>query len=114
MAEGGIKAESGLAQALVGGAEHIVVGETMANGKAPGLLMGQAEMAHGKGPLLWRQLPWRMALGAWWVRMVWIRRQRAGRRVGTPVTAVNSLEILTSRTPQTIEISLPATAAEAS
>jgi len=59
VAKGGIKAERGFAEALVGGAEHIVVGETMAEGKASGLLMGQAEMAHGKGPLLWREAPWR-------------------------------------------------------
>ena len=39
MAEGGIKAESSLAEPLVGGAKHIVVDEAMANGKAPGLLM---------------------------------------------------------------------------
>jgi hypothetical protein len=59
MAKGGIKAKSSLAEPLVGGAEHIVVGETMAEGKAAGLLMSQAEMAHGKGLLLWRQPPWR-------------------------------------------------------
>jgi hypothetical protein len=57
MAEGGIKAEGGLAEPLVGGAEHIVVGEAMANGKAPGLLMGQAEMGDGKGLLLRSQPP---------------------------------------------------------
>ena len=113
MAEGGIKAKGSLAEPLVGGAKHIVVDEAMANGKAPGLLMGEAEMAHGKGLLLWRQLPWRRALGAWWVRMVWIRRQRAGRRVSTPVMAMNSLANTTTRTPQIIEISLPAAAPEA-
>ena len=114
MAEGGIKAESRLAEPLVGGAKHIVVDEAMAEGKAPGLLMGQAEMGDGKGLLLRRQPPWRRALGAWWVRKVWSRRQRAGRRVSTPVTAVNSLANTTTRSPQIIEIPLPAAPPEAS
>ena len=114
VAEGGIKAESRLAEPLVGGAEHVVVGEAMAEGKAPGLLMGQAEMAHGKGLLLCREAPWRRALGAWWVRMVCSRRQGGAGRMSTPVTAVNSLAILAIRTPQTIEISLPAAPPEAS
>ncbi len=70
VAEGGIKAESRLAEPLVSGAKHVVVDEAMANSKAPGLLMSEAEMAHGKGLLLRRQPPWRRALGAWWVRKV--------------------------------------------
>jgi hypothetical protein len=114
VAEGGIKAKGGLAEAFVGGAEHIVVGEAMAEGKAAGLLMGQPEMGDGKGLLLRRQPPQGGALGAWWVRKVWSRRERAGRRVGTPVTAVDAAAILTSSPPQTVEISLPAAAPEAS
>ncbi len=114
MAEGGIKADGSLAETLVSSAEHNVVGEAMANGKAPGLLMGQTEMAHGKGLLLWRQLPWRRALGVWWVRKVWTRRKRAGGGCTAPASAVDALAILTTRTSRVFEISIPAAAPEAS
>ena len=114
MAEGGIKAKGSLAEPLVGGAEHIVVGEAMAESKAAGLLMGQAEMAHGKGPLLGRQPPWRRALGAWWVRVVWCRSLSAAGGCTSPETAVNPLANTTTRTPQIVEIYIPATAPEAS
>jgi hypothetical protein len=67
MAEGGIKAQGGLAEALVSGAKHVVIDEAMAQGKAAGLLPCQAEMAHGKGLLLRRQPPGCKGRGvSWW------------------------------------------------
>jgi hypothetical protein len=59
VAEGGIKAQGSFAEPFVGGAEQVLVGKAMADGESAGLLLGQAEVAHGKSPLLWRQSPWR-------------------------------------------------------
>ena len=51
VATAGIKPPGGLAEALVGRAEQVVVLEAMADRKAPGLLLGQAQVLAGKGPL---------------------------------------------------------------
>jgi hypothetical protein len=47
-AAGGVVAEGALAQALVGGAEHLVVGETVPQREASGLLAGEVEVGDGE------------------------------------------------------------------
>jgi hypothetical protein len=91
MAEGGIKAKGSFAEPLVGGAEHIVVGEAMAEGKAAGLLMGQAEMGDGKGLLLRRQPPRGRSLAGtrlWSLQKGAAGRCRASAAMAHPLAAI--------------------------
>jgi hypothetical protein len=44
VAERGVKTQGCFAQALVGGAEQVVVGDAVAVGKTAGLLLGQVQV----------------------------------------------------------------------
>jgi hypothetical protein len=48
VAERGVKTQGCFAQALIGGAEQIVVGNAMAVGKTAGLLLGQVQVGDGE------------------------------------------------------------------
>ncbi len=94
VAEGGIKAEGGFAEPLVGGAKHTVVGEAMAEGKAAGLLMGQAEMGEGKGLLLRRQPP---RIGTLMGSRLWSLEKGAAGRCRASATMAHPLAAIRER-----------------
>lgn len=113
MAEGEIKAQAGLAKPLMIGAKNVVVGKAMARGKTAGLLMGQAEMAHGKGPLLRRQPLWSWPLLTSWMRWVCIQGESAAVSWTPPATALDCLANLSSRKSRMSRLPSAAVAPEA-
>jgi hypothetical protein len=65
--ERGIKTQSGLAQALVGGAEQVVVGDAVAVGETPRLLPRQVEVGYGELALFGTELAGAIAVPrSWW------------------------------------------------
>ncbi len=62
VAERGVKTQGCFAQALLGGAEQIVVGDAVAVGKAAGLLFRQVQVGDGELALFRAQLAGRVAV----------------------------------------------------